>query len=712
MTDFTQKVAARFLKWGVTAIFLCAIGLMLKFGSSIEPIPPASVSPLPVVQVNAPTAPNSVDSEAIPVVKTTKKSKRQLRARKANTPFAAAKNPMKESPVVLVAALENTWDEGPQSDALDTVSPLDELANQAFSEVPQSESFQSEWRMSQLQLDYSPFLDESLTPAIYSEVAARYKNDNFEPIREALSEISEAAQTLGPIAPAPVPLATPSLGESNTPPLGENNKKEASNEAMSAQPVLSVPTDQPPEQPATATEHYENPTDDGGSNTSDDDGNERMLGEQPQKQDAERGVQVSEQETKPTQQSAELPVSERLASVAPYTVAPPSSQGVITQLNDSSAASSNSPVLNSQPEGSSNLPKARALLAQALTGNTSIPDVPRNDDISKKPDEIQPPPHEVKNGQGARRQDPNGEYGEKIFGQIAFDRFVEDWLERNNHHAQIYLHPASAEHARDPKEIVFAKYNPPHFSVEESLQGSYRLVVGFFSERNALPTARIHYPHLINVSKSKIRFFIDEKALRKALRASPSPSTNVTLTGTIFEMSWGHHREPKPIQNARISFVGFPEKGLQIKPTDAQGNFKISGLSGNSRYLIDVSANGYFGTRKAVALLDSDDYIIIYLVPQFGVDAATVFTRKAQKAGKGILVGRIFDPLNRAPKEWEGVSLLYRAGPALYFDYYWGLPNLNLKSTSKSGLFAFFNVVSGLRTLLRDGKSPLTVIVR
>ena len=153
--------------------------------------------------------------------------------------------------------------------------------------------------------------------------------------------------------------------------------------------------------------------------------------------------------------------------------------------------------------------------------------------------------------------------------------------------------------------------------------------------------------------------------------------------------------------------IGFPEWGAFS--TDSEGNVRIPKVPGRSELLVEASAPGYYPTYRTIPTFSTNVYVPIYLISKDKVDVITrYFSRSPQQESRGIVMGRVFDPLSRSRKRMRLSTLPRKKGPI----YIGALPDPSLQATTDTGLFGFFNVVPTFRALSRPGKFPFLLNVR
>ncbi len=298
-----------------------------------------------------------------------------------------------------------------------------------------------------------------------------------------------------------------------------------------------------------------------------------------------------------------------------------------------------------------------------------------------------------------------------LFGVLELDEGVDDWLENAKGHIELYLHPIGS---RNPSDTIYLSdyvFPANEFKIDtKELRGAFRLMAGFYGNGMTDPVAQVPFRKTIDSSiQEKIRFRITTSSLETGKTTERNSPGGVTVVVTVFEGNTNGHQQSKPISNANVVVVGFPELGTFT--TGPDGIARILGLPHRSEFPVSIGAPGYFSTQITVPTFDSKvEYSPVHLVPRDLVDTVThYFTRVPHSVSKGTILGRIYDPISRAPLQGEQVSLSGRRGKALYFG---ALPDMSLTATTGIGIFGFMNVKPAHRFLRRDNKPPLVLQVR
>jgi hypothetical protein len=299
-----------------------------------------------------------------------------------------------------------------------------------------------------------------------------------------------------------------------------------------------------------------------------------------------------------------------------------------------------------------------------------------------------------------------------IYGKLYWDSAVESWLTKNKAHIELRLERYKSKNPQDT--IFLTEYEFPNrdFKVDgKALRGNYQLIAALYTPKETGNVAQVTYSKLITAEnyKENIVFKIAEKELQKALsRPEQWTSHNITLTATVFEGASGNPRQPKVIPGAAVTVIGHPEIGTLR--ANEEGNIRIPHVPARSELLLEVHNIGFYSARFVVPVFESNVYVPLYLIERDKVETITkYFTKREQAPSRGLVFGRIFDTDTRSPKKSEQVWLSFRKGHALYFD---ALPSTNLKETTDTGMFAFFNIEPSFRTLFRDKKPGYLMNVR
>ncbi len=295
------------------------------------------------------------------------------------------------------------------------------------------------------------------------------------------------------------------------------------------------------------------------------------------------------------------------------------------------------------------------------------------------------------------------------FGELDIDDDIVDWLEAKQGHLELYLAPSKS---RDPQDVVFLNYQYPNerFAIDlRGLEGEYRLMASLFGKKDKTPVAQVAYPQLVSaeVYKKKIRFHISRTVVNQMSARKVTHVGGILLTATVFEGGSGDYSQPKAIPGAAVTLIGLGEHGTQR--ADNEGNIRLEKVPAHSELLVQVSAPGYHPTLAVVPTFDGDVYTTLYLLARDKVsDISHYFTKEGQLPSKSTLIGRVFDPVKRTPLPEQQYALAFRKQPPLYFG---SLPDPSLKSTTKSGLFGFFNLAPSFRTLNRVEASARSILL-
>ncbi len=288
-------------------------------------------------------------------------------------------------------------------------------------------------------------------------------------------------------------------------------------------------------------------------------------------------------------------------------------------------------------------------------------------------------------------------------GDLDIDDDVLDWLEEKKGHIELYLQP---NRSRDPQDIVFLSYQYPdeRFQIDlRGLEGQYRLLASLFAKNDKTPVAQVVHPQLISaeVYKKQIHFRISRAVINQMSARKITHVGGVLLTATVFEGAAGDYRSPTPVAGAVVTLVGLGEQGAH--QTDAEGNIRLERVPAHSELLVQITAPGYHPTSVIVPTFDGDVYAPLYLLSR----KTGYFIPGGQDPANSVVLGRVFDPVTRTPMPEQQFGLSFRTEPPLYFG---SLPDPSLKSTSKAGLFAFFNLAPSFRALNRLGVSARSIL--
>lgn len=296
--------------------------------------------------------------------------------------------------------------------------------------------------------------------------------------------------------------------------------------------------------------------------------------------------------------------------------------------------------------------------------------------------------------------------GGQVFGRLLVDAPLNSWLDQKKGHIELSLKPVKGRNPADTIYFEPEEYSYPaedfQFSTE-GLEGGYRLLAGFFVPGVKDAVAKIALPETVSAQsyKKKLQFKLSHRDFERALAIQRSKARGLSMALTVFEGASGNYKSPKAItslKKARVTIEAFPELGTFY--ANKRGNILIPRVPSQSTLKIHAMADGYYDSYLTIATEASPVYSPLFLISKDKVDAVTrFFTKKPQSPLKGVIMGRVFDASKkRAPLAGEQVNLQHRKGRALYFS---SLPDAELRETTNTGLFGFFNVGSVFRTLTR-----------
>lgn len=327
-----------------------------------------------------------------------------------------------------------------------------------------------------------------------------------------------------------------------------------------------------------------------------------------------------------------------------------------------------------------------------ITFQAAKPEPTISDKKSSRRNDAADVPHSDEPGQGT------------IFGKLELDNSLHDEIERTRGHIELHLEPVDRKDRQsgDTRALEFSYPAQDEFEIDaHDIRGPHRLVARIYRPKELQPAASIPYGEIVSpATKKRVRFRLTQRDFNRYVRyESNIPSRKVLVTASIFEGASGDYKKPARIPGAVVNVINYPEWGTFH--ADPEGNIRLPEVPTQNELLLRVSAEGYYDTHRVIPVFGGDTYGVIYLIPKEKVEAITkFFTKSEQDPEKGIVMGRVFDPVTRTPKSDEKLSLLFRKGRALYID---SLPDVFLPATTKTGLFGFFNVASAVRSLLREG---------
>ncbi len=309
--------------------------------------------------------------------------------------------------------------------------------------------------------------------------------------------------------------------------------------------------------------------------------------------------------------------------------------------------------------------------------------------------------------------------GDTLYGKLEIDEearaAISKRVKTNKWHIQLVLQPFKS---RDVQDRIYLDYQFPsnRFQVDtRRLKIQYRLIARVFVP-NEKETDAVAQIVCLDRDRKKLPiwyqthdnpyFEITEKDVVTAFSEAGTSMEQVVLTLSLFEGARGNFQDMTPIPGGKIWIQGFED--LKIEPTDKDGDVRITGIPTSSEVIVRAEAPGFYPTRRALPIAGRNASFRIYLIKKEKVESITkYFTKRPQKDGFGIIMGRAFDEnwrdsadtLVAEPKSDVLVSLAFRLGKALYFDAF---PDTWLSATTKVGLFGFFNVMSNFRFIRRD----------
>jgi len=328
------------------------------------------------------------------------------------------------------------------------------------------------------------------------------------------------------------------------------------------------------------------------------------------------------------------------------------------------------------------------------------------------------------NGEDKARSGHKEPVGGRLMGRVTMDSGVRKDLDAWQAHIQLKLRPVGSPGVGDiflDCDLFCERFVHDATHLEGKYQLLAKVIVPRGGDHADEPTstapysvAPISYHRIISSEnyKAHIRFHISEEDLAKAVKFRWSrPSEMVSLTVTLFDGGARHHRDPKVIKGGQVSVIGFEDWGVfrDLEKTESpDGNIILSEVPTNSELLLKIEAEGYFPTYRVVPIEQEDTYLISYLV-----HTSMQYHRPDKNRDGGVhIMGRVYDPSpsRRHPVAEREVELSSRKGSATYFQYWSGLPDSELKNTTKNGLFAFFGVPQFIWR--RDGSGKVKVPFR
>ncbi len=303
-----------------------------------------------------------------------------------------------------------------------------------------------------------------------------------------------------------------------------------------------------------------------------------------------------------------------------------------------------------------------------------------------------------KHSQVVNQEPPIHPSGDILIGNLFADTRADQWMTENRGSVELSLHKYDSY--TNPDDWIQIPYDSrdKSFTYDSSqLVDRYELVARVFTGKAAAPAATVIYPTILGPEnfRQKVSFHLKgEDFVRN--RNSDTPG-KLTLNLTVFEGATGNYRHPKAIESADVTLVGLESYG-HFK-SDKDGNVRIENVPAHSQLLVDVSANGYYPTRKIVPTTDTHAYGTVQMIERQKVDTITrYFTKKPQSENRALMFGRVYHPNTGRPVQDDEVFLSGRKGHALYFS---ALPDTSLTRSTSTGLFSFLNVEPVFRAVSR-----------
>lgn len=292
--------------------------------------------------------------------------------------------------------------------------------------------------------------------------------------------------------------------------------------------------------------------------------------------------------------------------------------------------------------------------------------------------------------------------GGVVYGDIIIDPSFASWLSARRGHIELILRRAGLA---NPSDTIFIDYSYPQdrFSFDmKDKEGEYELVAKVFAKGEDFPLSEIVHNKIISPEnyKEKVIFEINRRGFMSHRMDRGKPHLSV-LAATVFEGGTGNHQKAQPIAYATVEILGFDVKA-KIKADD-RGNIRIPGLPSLSHVRVRANAEGFYPTELTIPTRRGVVYQPIYLISQAKVDSTTrYFTKDLQDEAKAVVMGQAFSSQSRNPEAYRRISMSFQSSGPVY--YQWALPDTNLRETTSSGLFGYFNVAPSFRVLKKDDK--------
>ena len=285
------------------------------------------------------------------------------------------------------------------------------------------------------------------------------------------------------------------------------------------------------------------------------------------------------------------------------------------------------------------------------------------------------------------------------------DRKLRKFLRENGAHLELYLqpigkrtgtHPLIAEQDIDLGSLEAVSEVRTYHEYAAALSGRYRLVAGIYRAHDKeQPYKQIFYPEEINrqTARRQVVFVPRFGDLRAVTGRTGEGTTSLVLS--LFQGGSPDFDQARVLQEnsdlagARARLIGFPERELYT--ANAKGNIFIPDLAPHSQYIVEIRAKDHYRTYQAIPVYGTDSYQHVFLVSK--KQAANLATLSgAQQFGGSVLMGRVFDPVTRFPKEDVRVDLVGHNPALTYFKLFQADPRE--PRTSSLGFFDFFGIES------------------
>ncbi len=678
----------------------------------------------PAVQSKTPAAVKKVSAKKLTKKKVTSnktvkkfsKSKRAFLAKKRARRASRKMVVVAPKPKMILAALPThlEFDESAEEEAQQAVNypdPIGDVLDRALSESPLTAFYDSNPMLSAAQMETALFThtdlpQETEVRVVMGEIAPQRFDDHEALLKKARLA---KAEIILPALPE-----VPKREEKRQPTLAAASSLLALNQIVAPASETSVAVKKAPETKRITKQQIEQEV-----------AETRKIEESATLEVPQEAESVDEPTPQaPTQISAQqvevpegTPVESTPATVAPESVVLDATQELETE------------VVSTESAADMTTQAAPEVVSQVLAGMSNLPQ-PRqasSNTVASKPVAVEET-HSYIEESASERANAITEIDDRLFGEFQIDRGVQGWLSRSGGHVELFLHPVGSRDSQDRIHIGAVQAGED-FEVDNiGLKGSYRLFANFFRQGRTDVQGLVTYPEVITPEnyKKRLRFFVTTEELKKAVsaRKKPSASGSVVLTVPVFEAAAGDYRNPQAVSNAEVSVLGFEHWG-KFK-VDSTGTIRIENVPAHSDLILNVKTDNHWKSSKIVTTFGTDTHVPLYLLSN--KDLGTISFNKGgnQDLGKGILMGRTFDPESRTPSADEQVQMSFRKSRPLYFDPIdeqslteqglfgaWAamslgaIPNMSLERTSKLGLFGFFNVVPSLRVLYREGKHPV-----